>query len=61
MAATTWPWRLGVVVATAVLTGALVVGDSVRGSLRDLAVGRWEASTTCWWSTVSSAWRWWTN
>lgn len=31
---------LGVVVATAVLTGALMVGDSVRGSLRALAVQR---------------------
>jgi ABC-type antimicrobial peptide transport system permease subunit len=31
---------LGVSVATAVLTGALLVGDSVRGSLRDLAIER---------------------
>ena len=31
---------LGVAVASAVLTGALVVGDSVRGSLRDLALLR---------------------
>jgi putative ABC transport system permease protein len=31
---------LGVAVATAVLTGALLVGDSVRGSLRDLALDR---------------------
>jgi len=31
---------LGVAVATAVLTGALLVGDSVRGSLRDLTVER---------------------
>src|SRR5579884_2710290 len=31
---------LGVVVGTAVLTGALLVGDSLRGSLRDLAVQR---------------------
>ena len=30
----------GVAVATAVLVGALVVGDSVRGSLRDLALDR---------------------
>lgn len=30
----------GVVVATAVLTGALMVGDSVRGSLRDLTIQR---------------------
>ena len=30
----------GMAVATAVLTGALMVGDSVRGSLRDLAVQR---------------------
>src|SRR5262249_1353489 len=28
---------LGVAVGTAVLTGALLVGDSLRGSLRDLA------------------------
>jgi ABC-type antimicrobial peptide transport system permease subunit len=31
---------LGVAVATAVLTGALLVGDSVRGSLRDLTLER---------------------
>src|SRR5687767_9063781 len=31
---------LGTAVATAVLTGALMVGDSVRGSLRELAVQR---------------------
>src|SRR5436853_7868500 len=31
---------LGVMAGTAVLTGALLVGDSVRGSLRDLAVER---------------------
>src|SRR3954447_16494519 len=30
----------GMAVATAVLTGALMVGDSVRGSLRDLAQNR---------------------
>ncbi len=30
---------LGVAVAVAVLAGALVVGDSVRGSLRDQALG----------------------
>src|SRR5436189_6482736 len=30
----------GVAVATAVLTGALLVGDSVRGSLRDLTLQR---------------------
>lgn len=30
----------GMIVATAVLTGALMVGDSVRGSLRDLAENR---------------------
>ncbi len=42
----TYHWRmnlalaLGVVAGTAVLTGALVVGDSVRGSLRDLALDR---------------------
>ena len=30
----------GVVVATAVLTGALLVGDSVRGSLRQIALDR---------------------
>lgn len=39
-------WRMnlavaaGVAVATAVLTGALLVGDSVRGSLRDLTLER---------------------
>src|SRR5687767_669193 len=39
-------WRLnlavalGVVAAVAVMTGALVVGDSVRGSLRDLTLDR---------------------
>ena len=31
---------LGVAVGTAVLAGALVVGDSVRGSLRDLTLDR---------------------
>src|SRR5688500_13035669 len=31
---------LGVMVATAVLTGALLVGDSMRGSLRDLTLER---------------------
>ena len=31
---------LGVMTATAVLTGALVVGDSMRGSLRHLALDR---------------------
>lgn len=31
---------LGVAAAVAVLAGALVVGDSVRGSLRDIALGR---------------------
>jgi ABC-type lipoprotein release transport system permease subunit len=31
---------LGVVVGTAVLTGALLVGDSLRGSLRELALAR---------------------
>lgn len=31
---------LGVAAAVSVLSGALVVGDSVRGSLRDIAVGR---------------------
>jgi ABC-type antimicrobial peptide transport system permease subunit len=31
---------LGVVVGTAVLTGALLVGDSLRGSLRDLSLQR---------------------
>src|SRR5687767_14339349 len=31
---------LGVAIATAVLTGALLVGDSVRGSLRDLTLER---------------------
>jgi putative ABC transport system permease protein len=42
----TFHWRtnlavvLGVAAATAVLAGALVVGDSVRGSLREIALGR---------------------
>jgi len=31
---------LGVTVAAAVLTGALIVGDSMRGSLRETALGR---------------------
>ncbi|TWT99646.1 FtsX-like permease family protein [Botrimarina colliarenosi] len=42
-----WGWRrahaataAGVAIATAVLVGALVVGDSVRGSLRDLTLQR---------------------
>src|SRR3982751_3351103 len=33
---------LGVVVGTAVLTGALFVGDSLRGSLRDLTLQQLE-------------------
>ncbi|MEX1130332.1 MAG: hypothetical protein WEB50_17295, partial [Vicinamibacterales bacterium] len=42
----TYYWRtnlavlLGVSAAVAVLGGALLVGDSVRGSLRDIALGR---------------------
>ena len=42
----TYYWRtnlavlLGVAAAVAVLGGALLVGDSVRGSLRDIALGR---------------------
>src|SRR5215472_14216342 len=41
-----WFWRtnlavlLGVTTGTAVLAGALLVGDSVRASLRDLVLGR---------------------
>src|SRR5207244_9088199 len=41
-----WYWRtnlavlLGVATAVAVFAGALVVGDSVRASLRDLVLGR---------------------
>lgn len=41
-----WNWRtnlavwLGVVVATAVITGALIVGDSVHGSLREMTLAR---------------------
>ena len=31
---------LGVAIAVAVLAGALIVGDSVRGSLRDLVLDR---------------------
>jgi hypothetical protein len=31
---------MGVAVATAVITGALLVGDSVRGSLRELTLRR---------------------
>ena len=31
---------LGAAVATVVLTGALLVGDSVKGSLRDLILDR---------------------
>ena len=31
---------LGAAVATSVLTGALLVGDSVRGSLRDMTLER---------------------
>src|SRR4029453_7689928 len=42
----TYYWRshlavvLGVATAVAVVGGALLVGDSVRGSLRDLVLGR---------------------
>ena len=38
--ARTWRWSLGVATAVAVLAGALLVGDSVRGSLRDLVLQR---------------------
>src|SRR5512133_2844980 len=31
---------LGLLVATAVITGSLAIGDSLRGSLRDTALGR---------------------
>jgi putative ABC transport system permease protein len=31
---------LGVAAAVSVLSGALLVGESVRGSLRDIAIGR---------------------
>jgi ABC-type antimicrobial peptide transport system permease subunit len=47
IAASLWQYRrthlavaAGVAVATAVITGALLVGDSVRGSLRDLVLER---------------------
>ena len=39
-------WRIhfavamGVAAATAVLTGALLIGDSMRGSLKDITLGR---------------------
>jgi len=42
-----WYWRtnlavvLGVATATSVLAGALLVGDSVRASLRDLCSAAW--------------------
>lgn len=35
-----WAVALGVAAATAVLTGALLVGDSVRGSLREMTLDR---------------------
>ncbi|MCI0654737.1 MAG: hypothetical protein L0Y39_09710, partial [Methylococcaceae bacterium] len=41
-----WHWRtnlavlLGVAVGAALLSGALIVGDSVRGSLRDMTLKR---------------------
>jgi ABC-type lipoprotein release transport system permease subunit len=53
----TWHWRtnlavcLGVAAAVAVLGGALLVGDSVRGSLRDIALSRLGRTT----HAVSSA------
>ncbi len=37
---TNFALALGIMAATAVLTGALVVGDSVRGSLRHLIIDR---------------------
>jgi len=39
-ASTNFAVLLGVAAATAVLTGALIIGDSVRGSLKDLALSR---------------------
>ena len=38
--ATSLATAAGVAVAAAVITGSLIVGDSVRGSLRDLALDR---------------------
>ena len=48
----------GVAVGAAVLTGALLVGDSMRGSLRHLTLTGWAASTRSWWPTASSAPSW---
>ena len=48
----------GMAVATAVLTGALMVGDSVRGSLRDLTERGSGSSITSWRRRGSSSSRW---
>ena len=45
---------LGVIAATAVLSGALIVGDSVRSSLRRLTIERLGASTRSCWPTIFS-------
>ena len=49
---------LGVAAATAVLTGALLVGDSVRGSLRHLALDRLGKIEQILVTDTSSASRW---
>jgi putative ABC transport system permease protein len=52
---------LGVAVGSAILTGALLVGDSVRGSLRDLALarlGKTEVALAGGDRFFRSAWRW---
>ena len=45
---------LGVGVGTAVLAGALIVGSSVRGSLRDLTLDRLDRSTSHSWANATS-------
>ena len=49
---------LGVAVGTAVLTGALLVGDSLRGSLRELTLRSSNGWTMPWSPAVSSAKTW---
>ena len=49
---------LGVATAVSVLAGALVVGDSVRGSLRDIALGRLGRTDSVMSSRDSFARRW---
>ena len=50
---------LAVLVATAVLTGALAVGDSMRYTLRTAQEARLGRPSRCWWGAIVSFVRHW--